>query len=348
MPANKTRRVLLHAPSIHTGGGLELLKGLLSACSSSFDGLQLDRRIQGSFVLPKGVDVHWVNKTIAARLYAEWQLFRQCSIEDTVLCFHGLPPLFPLRGHVTVFVQNRILFESGSLAAYPLLTRIRLFVERIWVRRMRRHGKRYLVQTSSMAVAARKCLGPDIDIFEQAFVPMDKMDLSEVNSITAAKKSDFLYVSSGEPHKNHANLLEAWRLLAESGFKPSLTLTVCTDAYPVLAIEIARYVQQFGLNIVNDGHVPKDHIHRLYLASSALIFASSMESFGLPLIEASQLGLPVIAPELDYVRDVIEPAETFDPSSPLSISRAVRRFMGKPEAAARIGSGEEFLAEVLR
>ena len=60
------------------------------------------------------------------------------------------------------------------------------------------------------------------------------------------------------------------------------------------------------------------------------------------------MGLPVIAPELDYVRDVIQPAETFDPSSPLSISRAVRRFLHQPEPTARIGSAEDFLAEVLR
>lgn len=325
-----------------------MLKGLLSACSASFDVLQLDQRIQGSFALPKRVDVHWVKKSVAARLYAELQLFRQCSSEDMVLCFHGLPPLFPLRGRVAVFVQNRILFESGSLEAYPLLTRIRLFIERIWLRRMRSHGKRYLVQTSSMAVAARKCLGLDVDIVEQAFVPKENLDFPENNSIPVVKRKDFLYVSSGEAHKNHTNLLEAWRLLAEAGLKPSLTLTVSPDAYPFLVSEIARYVRQFGLNIVNEGHVPKDHIHSLYLSSTALIFSSSLESFGLPLIEASQLGLPVIAPELDYVRDVIQPAETFDPSSPLSISRAVRRFLRQPEPAVRIGSVEEFLAEVLR
>ncbi|MBK7422023.1 MAG: glycosyltransferase [Propionivibrio sp.] len=199
-----------------------------------------------------------------------------------------------------------------------------------------------------MAVAARKCLGLDVDIVEQAFVPLDHMDLLVKNSIPAAKRTDFLYVSSGEAHKNHANLLEAWRLLAEAGLKPTLTLTVSPDAYPFLASEIARYVRQFGLNIVNDGHVPKDHIHSLYLSSTALIFTSFLESFGLPLIEASQLGLPIIAPELDYVRDVIQPAETFDPSSPLSISRAVRRFLRQSEPAARIGTAEQFLAVVLR
>ena len=310
--------------------------------------LLLDQRIQDKLALLREVDVHWVQRTVAARLYAEWQLYRRCGPDDTVLCFHGLPPLFSLHGRVVVFVQNRILFESGSLSAYPFLTRIRLFIERIWVRMMRRHCKRYLVQTSSMAATVRKCLGRDIDVSVQPFVPQDELVLPNINPITAVARADFVYVASGEAHKNHGNLLEAWRLLADAGLKPTLILTVNPEAYPLLASEITRNVLDFGLNVVNVGNVPRAHIQSLYQSSSALIFASRLESFGLPLIEASQLGLPVLAPELDYVRDVIQPAETFDPASPLSIARAVKRFLHKSEPSARMGSAEEFMAEVCR
>ena len=45
----------------------------------------------------------------------------------------------------------------------------------------------------------------------------------------------------------------------------------------------------------------------------ALIFPSYIESFGLPLLEASENKIPIIAPELDYVRDVCNPSETFNP-----------------------------------
>jgi hypothetical protein len=58
--------------------------------------------------------------------------------------------------------------------------------------------------------------------------------------------------------------------------------------------------------------------------------------------------LPVLASELDYVRDLIEPAETFDPSSPVSIARAVRRFLGIAERPIKIGNAAAFLDEVLR
>jgi hypothetical protein len=52
----------------------------------------------------------------------------------------------------------------------------------------------------------------------------------------------------------------------------------------------------------------------------------------MPLIEASQAGLPVLASELDYVRDVIDPEQSFDPESAISIARAVKRFIGEDEA----------------
>lgn len=79
-----------------------------------------------------------------------------------------------------------------------------------------------------------------------------------------------------------------------------------------------------------------------------LIFPSKTESIGLLQIEATQLGLHVIASELDCVRNLIQPSKTFDPNSSISIARAVRHFLGNAEPAVQIHSAEEFLAEVLR
>ena len=39
--------------------------------------------------------------------------------------------------------------------------------------------------------------------------------------------------------------------------------------------------------------------------SSALLFVSSFESLGLPIIEASHFGIPTIAPDLPYVKELI-------------------------------------------
>ena len=73
-----------------------------------------------------------------------------------------------------------------------------------------------------------------------------------------------------------------------------------------------------------------------------LIHPSVFESFGLVLIEARQAGLDVIAPETDYVRDVVKPIETFDPLSQKSIARAVKRYLGIVESELIVNTSSDF------
>lgn len=341
------RHVLLHAPNIHVGGGLQLLKSLLRVCPIPFVWGQLDSRIQGECLLPDSIAQHWVKKSVWSRLRAEWRIYQRCAPDDTVLCLHGVPPLFRLRGRVVVLVQNRLLFDASSLKKYPIPTRVRLMVERRWVRTMSQKCDRYIVQTPSMARIVTRALGNQVTI---SILPFTSKSLGAGYGSTGASflQYDFVYIASGDSHKNHGNLLLAWLLLAEAGYMPSLALTVDEHSHPRLANEIAKQREQNGLNIVNLGKVDSANITALYKSSSALIFPSTVESFGLPLIEASQLGLPVLASELDYVRDVIEPIETFDPDSAISIARAVRRFLKDPEPIALVGTAEEFMTEVLK
>ena len=62
---------------------------------------------------------------------------------------------------------------------------------------------------------------------------------------------------------------------------------------------------------------------KVYNFCEFTIYPSLVESFGLPLIEAAQLGTQVIAADLPYVYEVIEPSLTFDPYSTQSISNAI-------------------------
>jgi glycosyltransferase involved in cell wall biosynthesis len=157
---------------------------------------------------------------------------------------------------------------------------------------------------------------------------------------------DFIYVADGEAHKNHRNLLAAWTLLAAEDIRPSLALTL--DArFKNLIDDIAAACLRHQLKIINLGTMSRAELLRLYAACGALIFPSTSESFGLPLIEASRIGLPIVAAELDYVRDVCEPIQTFDPKSPNSMARAVRRFLGVAEQRHHVRSAKEFLAELV-
>ena len=51
-----------------------------------------------------------------------------------------------------------------------------------------------------------------------------------------------------------------------------------------------------------------------------------LESFGLPLIEAAQFGIPVLASDLPYVHQVITPSIVFDPYNHIDIAEKILLF----------------------
>ena len=66
------RTVVLHAPSVHTGGGFVLLKALTAAWPSDLQLMALlDARARGYVMLPDGAQVTWVDASAASRLKAE-------------------------------------------------------------------------------------------------------------------------------------------------------------------------------------------------------------------------------------------------------------------------------------
>ena len=148
------------------------------------------------------------------------------------------------------------------------------------------------------------------------------------------------------PHKNHRRLIEAFVLLAHEGLTPSLVVTVPKTMDPDLYHWLDRVREKEGVQVTNLGAVDYSKVGTVYQSIRALIFPSLIESFALPLLEAQAFGLPILAPEKDYVRDVVVPRETFDPESPRSIMRAIKRFLQNPEKPASIHSARDLLKQL--
>ena len=343
------RALLLHAPNVHTGGGFVLLKALLAAWPGGRPlVVLLDTRARGQVVLPADARVTWVAPNPGSRLNAEIYLGKVSRPGDTVLCFHGLPPLLSNRAEVVVFLQNRLYLDNKLATKYKLTTWLRLLCERFVSRIFRYRVAKYIVQTPSMRRAVSQWYGAQAlsclpMIRELPFV--NAMPNSfERNGVTP--KWDFVYVADGEAHKNHRVLLAAWQLLAQDGLHPSLALTLSSRDL-VLKRELEAQAIAAGLRIQDLGQMPHESVFSLYSTAKAMIFPSTSESFGLPLIEAAHAGLPILAPELDYVRDVCSPVQTFDPTSPVSIARAVKRFLAVPDPVRQLRSPQQVWQEFL-
>lgn len=329
-----TAGVFLFAPNVHVGGGLILLREALAQWPDGWAGeAWLDARAKDALALPAGLRVHWVAASLPGRAAAQWRLARrQQGAAWPLLCFHGLPPFWPALVPVAVYLQNRNLIEPVDWSRYPARVALRMRVERWLARALRHRVDHYWVQTPTMAQSLQRWWA---DLGETQVAPVSCLPF--VAPLPAARAEaepgrrwDFVYVADGEGHKNHAALLEAWHLLAAQGLRPSLALTLAQRDGPALALLDAARAAGL-LHVQTVGALSHAGVLDLYQRASALIFPSRSESFGLPLLEARQAGLPILAGELDFVRDVCEPVQTFDPQSPRSIARAVRRFLGAPE-----------------
>lgn len=344
-------KLYIHAVNIHNGGGKNLLYALLAAIPSScIVNAALDSRLMSLFQVNKEINITFIAPTIWERLKSEWTINKKNGPHDVLLFFGNLPPLFKSRAYTVVFVQNRYLIDNVDLYEFPLWTNLRLRLERLWFRYRINNVDEFLVQTPTMKKLLEVRTNGNIPIYVLPFMTKNigyerKLRLPEIKRET--KDFDFLYVASGEPHKNHKRLIESWCLLAKEGLFPSLKLTIDIEHFADLCSWIEERVVQYQMDVENLGGIPSDQMNGVYMRAGALIYPSTFESFGLPLIEARQTGLPVLASELDYVRDVLDPEQTFDARSAISIARAVKRFLGLEEAPLPLDDAEGFLAHLL-
>jgi len=332
-------KLIIHAPNVHRGGGRTLLHAVLQGIDDTQACLLLADDRLGNEGFPVHIAVEHFPATLCGRFAAERRLRDAAQTDDVVLCMGNLPPLLPCKSRVAVFLQNRYLTDALPLAGFSLRSRLRIAVERLWLRARLHSGVRLIVQTPSMQSAVRQHLG-----FEAIVLPFFPQPDSPAIVRDAGTEPRFIYPASAEPHKNHRVLLAAWRLLDEWSIRPELHLTVETDT--PLGEDIQR-ARNNGLAVINHGPLDTEALAALYAQCSALVYPSKAESFGLPLLEARQAGLRVVAAELDYVRDVVVPDETFDPDSPLSIARAVRRLLHVPERPQLPARPEEFIRQVV-
>lgn len=111
----------------------------------------------------------------------------------------------------------------------------------------------------------------------------------------APGKIHLFYPATMHFYKNHAVLAEALKRLAGDRFLLHFT---CTRE------ECA--VDTGGIAVECRGTLSREQMDGMYRAVDALVFPSYIETYGLPLLEAASAGLPVLAADLPYAREVLK------------------------------------------
>lgn len=137
----------------------------------------------------------------------------------------------------------------------------------------------------------------------------------------------FYYPARTYPHKNHRMLVEAFAPLAD---RADLILTGA-PWFRDTSIESAVRNAGLGGKVRHLGRVPRRDLAGLYSGSLALVFPSSFEGFGAPLVEAFSLGTPVIASDVTSIPEVAgEAAILLPPDDPEAWTESMDKLIEDP------------------
>lgn len=127
---------------------------------------------------------------------------------------------------------------------------------------------------------------------------------AELNALYSRAEQHYLTVSTIEPRKNHRYLLDAFDQLWQVELPVTLTIVgrvgwMVEDMMDRLKKHPELNKRLFVFHDLTDAELSYCYQH-----ATALVFPSITEGFGLPIIEALQQGLPVIASDIPVHREI--------------------------------------------
>jgi alpha-1,3-rhamnosyl/mannosyltransferase len=189
--------------------------------------------------------------------------------------------------------------------------------------------------------------------------PIDRADLVTDERVAAlpvalrriAQTGDpfFVYPAITYAHKNHRTLIEAFAPVARA--HPSVRLVLTGRAGP-LEREITALVERLHLDdrIVRTGRIERAQLDTMLALARALVFPSTYEGFGIPVIEALRVGCPPIVADATALPEAVGGAGVLvDPLSVDAWSEALETALSW-DAARRgglVASGARRLVELL-
>jgi glycosyltransferase involved in cell wall biosynthesis len=148
----------------------------------------------------------------------------------------------------------------------------------------------------------------------------------------------FHYPAIPWPHKNHALLFEAFARIPDR----RLVLTGNAD---VGAVDLPALAEQYGIADRVDilGFLGRSEMLRVLAGSISLVYPSSYEGFGFPLVEAMALRRPILASDNTAIAEVAGDAALLLPPTVDAWAEALRRVEEEPVRSLLIRNGERRL-----
>jgi glycosyltransferase involved in cell wall biosynthesis len=157
-----------------------------------------------------------------------------------------------------------------------------------------------LDELAAFAEAENMPLPPSIPVF------LASHNIRAVAGNPPSDRPYFVVLGTIEPRKNHLLLLHVWRRLVEQmGDQTPLLVIIGQRGWECEnVIDILERCEMLRGHVLERSSCTDAELADWLRHSRALLFPSFVEGFGLPLVEAMELGVPVIASNLAVFREI--------------------------------------------
>lgn len=313
--------ILFDSIYIHQGGGRTILNILISnILENNLDDYYfiIDKRYNDDLL--KKIPKEQFSILSSSELSRRKFYLKNYKKFNTFFCLANVPPpIYINKKKVIVYFHNELLLNSNPFYLKGLI----LLIKRLYISSLKLANYKWVVQTNLMKNKLAKNLKISENLIKIFPIFPIFPKLKKTNKLNRFTRK-FIYVASGENHKNHQRLINAMDITSNRLDSPlHLYLTLTDNKFNSLVKK--NYRNNSKLVIKNLGELKQDILYKKYSELGYLIYPSLYESFGLPLIEASQLDCVVLASDLPYVKEVIANFYSFDPIDINDISLAIEK-----------------------
>lgn len=157
----------------------------------------------------------------------------------------------------------------------------------------------------------------------------------EFSKISAGERLPNLFLSMGQrsPYKSLETVVTAWSLIPPNS-RPKLVITGSHGDDPLIPL-VKKYDLEKEVELRS--WLSESELNQLLSHATALIETTIAAGFGMPALEAMQIGLPVIAADIEVFREIAgEGALFFLPANPSDLASKVLELVRNPSISSKL------------
>ena len=325
--------MVINGASLTTGGGRTILRQMMAAIAARHDARWRIKVIaRNADELPQAPHITYLEPPASSgwlgRAWLELAGLKrllQGEVVDTYLSMQGSNARLSARRKLIYCHNANGLYAPGlgDFLKSPRFALVSIFYGLAY-RFAIGSGPALIVQQDCLRRLFRERLGPSEIIVAH---PLADLRLVHADSYVAGDRIEAIYPTSDGLHRNLEMLCEAFETLSrrEPGqFTLTLTLSGTESRYARSLKKRFDHVRE----LVFAGHLTREALDRAYARSNLLVFPSRVESWGLPLSEAKQSGLGILAADLPYAHETVggyDAADFFDPGDAKALADRIHQ-----------------------